>query len=67
MHCENEYFRYQLMFPDAPCNFYPGHKGHPVVNNGDVRPFFNSASDRLVAIACLGNDLPAGSPFQHST
>src|SRR4030095_10385307 len=55
------------MFPDAPCNFYPRHKGHPVVNNGNVRPFFNSPSDRLVALACLSNDLPAGAPFQHGT
>src|SRR5882724_4668936 len=55
------------MLPDAPCNFYPRHKGHLVVNNGNVRPFFNSPSDRLVAIACLGNDLPAGPPFQHGT
>jgi hypothetical protein len=63
MHCENEYFRCLLMFPDALGKFYPDHKGHRVVNNGNVRPFFYSSSERLLAIACLSNDLPAGAPL----
>src|SRR5262245_55646203 len=65
MHCENEYLRCLLMFPDAPCDFHPGHKGHRVVNNGNVRLFLQGSSERLLAIACLGNDLPANAPFQH--
>src|SRR5258708_14416121 len=55
------------MLPDAPCNLYPRQKGHLVINNGNVRPFFNSPGDRLVPIACLGNNLPACPPFQHGT
>ena len=55
------------MFPDAPCNFYPGHEGHRVVDNGNVGSFFYCSCDRLLAIACLGNDLLAGVVFQHGT
>jgi hypothetical protein len=67
MHCENENLRWKLMFPDAPCNFYPRHKGHRVVNNGNVGPLFDSPSDRLVAIVRLDNNLPANMPFQKGT
>jgi hypothetical protein len=52
------------MFPDAPCNFYSGHERHRVVDDGNVGLLFNSPGDRLVAVMRLGNDLPAGTPFQ---
>ena len=55
------------MFPDAPCNFYPRHKGHRIVNNGNVGPHFDSAGDRLVAIVRLDDNLPANMPFQKGT
>ena len=55
------------MLLDAPRNFHARHKGHRVVNNGDVGLFLNGPCYGLFAIARLGNNLPAGAPFQNGT
>jgi hypothetical protein len=56
-----------MMIPNAPRNFYAGHKRHRVVKDGNIRAFLKSLGDRLIAVLRLSNDLPTETCLQKST